>query len=309
MEPEPAASARRVPEKAWTASGKDEDGTLEQWAEPGRVPGLASGRKDARPRRHVGLRFLKPRGELFEDGHDRKRFAVVTNRTGDGAKVPERHREKAGSVEHVHDELKNEPAAGRMPGRKSGANAAWFALDAPACNVAAALRAAEPEPEARVARARAVRCHLLLPGARLSRFSRRITLRFAASKERIARVLRVLAAFPCRVQPTGQAVPGANRGERRRTGSARPRRSVPGSGPPVASESPRTFRRNPGDKTRPRGRPLPLAPQLSRFRVFTEPRGGAMTRLGFVSMRLRATDGTVPRPVFATFGKMREAGG
>lgn len=113
------------------------------------------------------------------------------------------HREKAGTVEHVHDEMKNELAAARMPSQRFGANAAWFALNALAYNVAAALRAAEAEPEARVARVRTVRYHLLLPGARLSRFSRKITLRFAASKERIARVLRVLAAFPCRVQPTG----------------------------------------------------------------------------------------------------------
>jgi hypothetical protein len=139
-------------------------------------------------------------GELFEDGHDRKHFALITNWTEDGAKVLEWHREKAGSVEHVHDEMKNELAAGRMPSQKFGANAAWYALNAIACNVAAALRAAEPEPEARVARVRTVRYHLLLPGARLSRFSRKVTLRFAASRARIARVLE---AFPCRVQPTG----------------------------------------------------------------------------------------------------------
>ena len=203
MDAELAASARRVPEKAWTTFGRDADGTLKQWAELDHVPGLATERKDARPRRYVGLRFLKPQGELFDDGNDRKHFAVVTNRTEDGAKVIEWHREKAGTVEHVHDEMKNELAAARMPSQRFGANAAWFALNALAYNVAAALRAAEAEPEARVARVRTVRYHLLLPGARLSRFSRKITLRFAASKERIARVLRVLAAFPCRVQPTG----------------------------------------------------------------------------------------------------------
>lgn len=203
MDPELAASARRVPEKAWTTFGKDADGTLKQWAELDHVPGLASERKDARPRRYVGLRFLKPQGELFDDGHDRKHFAVVTNRTEDGAKVIEWHREKAGTVEHVHDELKNELAAGRMPSQKFGANAAWFALNAIAYNIAAALRAAESEPEARVARVRTVRYHLLLLGARLSRFSRKFTLRFAASKKRIMRILRVLGSFPCRVQPTG----------------------------------------------------------------------------------------------------------
>jgi hypothetical protein len=203
MDPELAASACRVPEKAWTTFGKDADGTLKQWAELDHVPGLASERKDARPRRYVGLRFLKPQGELFDDGHDRKHFAVVTNRTEDGAKVIEWHREKAGTVEHVHDELKNELAAGRMPSQKFGANAAWFALNAIAYNMAAALRAAEPEPEARVVRVRTVRYHLLLLGARLSRFSRKFTLRFAASKKRITRILRVLGSFPCRVQPTG----------------------------------------------------------------------------------------------------------
>ncbi len=203
MEPELAASARRVPEKAWTTFGKDADGTLKQWAELDHVPGLPSERKDARPRRYIGLRFLKPQGELFEDGHDRKHFAVVTNRAEDGAKVIEGYREKAGTVEHIHDELKNELAAGRMPSQKFGANAAWFALNAIAYNMAAALRAAEPEPESRVARVRTVRYHLLLLGARLSRFSRKVTLRFAASRERIARILHVLEAFPCRVQPTG----------------------------------------------------------------------------------------------------------
>jgi hypothetical protein len=89
MEPEPAASARRVPERAWTTFGKDADGTLRQWADLDHVPGLAGERKDARPRRYIGLRFLKPQGELFEDEHDRKHFAVVTNRTEDGAKVIE----------------------------------------------------------------------------------------------------------------------------------------------------------------------------------------------------------------------------
>ena len=67
-----------------------------------------------------------------------------------------------------------------MPSQKFGANAAWFALNALAYNVMAALRAADPEPEGRARRARSVRYHLLLVGARLSRLSRKIVLRFAA---------------------------------------------------------------------------------------------------------------------------------
>jgi len=203
MEPELAAAARRVDEKAWRTFGTDADGTLKQWADLDYVPGLPGEPKGARPRRYVGLRFLKPQGELFDDGHDRKHFAVVTNRCEDGAKVVEWHREKAGTVEHVHDEMKNDLAAGRMPSQKFGANAAWFALNALAYNVMAALRAADPEPEGRARRARSVRYHLLLVGARLSRLSRKIVLRFAAPARWIARTLRVLDAFPCRVQPTG----------------------------------------------------------------------------------------------------------
>ena len=167
------------------------------------VPGLASEHRSARPRRYVGLRFLKPQGELFNDGADRKHFAVVTNRSEVGAKVIEWHREKAGTIEHTHDELKNALAAGAPPSQKFGANAAWFALNAIAYNMAAALRAAVPAPELADARLKRLRFHLFTVGARLTRFSRKITLRFAATRAWIAQLLRLFEAFPCRVQPTG----------------------------------------------------------------------------------------------------------
>ena len=72
-----------------------------------------------------------------------------------------------------------------------------------AFNVLSALRAATPDPELRVARIKRLRYHLLLVGARLARFSRKITLRFAAPRAWIAKIRRLLDAFPCRVQPTG----------------------------------------------------------------------------------------------------------
>jgi hypothetical protein len=198
-----ATAARRVAEVEWVTFGQEADGTRKQWADLDYVPTLATETKDAKPRRYIGLRFIKPQGELFDDGHDRKHFAVITNRLEDGAKVIEWHREKAGTVEHVHDEMKNELAAGRLPSQKFGANAAWFALNAIAYNALAALRAADPEPEGRARRVRGVRYQWLQVGARLSRLSRKIVLRFAAPKEWIARVLNILKAFPCRVQPTG----------------------------------------------------------------------------------------------------------
>jgi hypothetical protein len=71
---------------------------------------------------------MKPQGELFADGHDRRFLAVLTNRVERGDKVVEWHREKAGTVEHVHEELKNGLGGGRLPSNKFGANAAWFRI-------------------------------------------------------------------------------------------------------------------------------------------------------------------------------------
>lgn len=198
-----AAAARGVREEEWTTFDTEADGVRRQWAELDYVPALPSERKDARPRRYIGLRILKPQGELFDDGHDRKHFAVVTNRTERGHRVLEWHREKAGTVEHVHDELKNALAAARLPSQKFGANAAWFAIQAIAFNVLCALRAASPDPELKTARIKRLRYRLLLVGARLSRLSRKIVLRFAATRAWIAMIRRLLSAFPCRVQPTG----------------------------------------------------------------------------------------------------------
>jgi hypothetical protein len=203
MGAELATASRAVADATWQTFGRDDDGTLRQWAELDYVPALPPETKKAKPRRYIGLRFLKPQGELFDDGHDRKFFAVVTNRTERGDRVIEWHRQKAGTIEHTRDELKNALAAARMPSQKFGANAAWLAINALAYNVAAALRAAAPTPELRAARIKTLRFEFLTTGARLTRFSRKITLRFAASREWIARIIRLLAAFPCRIQPTG----------------------------------------------------------------------------------------------------------
>jgi hypothetical protein len=203
MCPELKAASAKVPDAAWRTFGHDADGTLRQWAELDYVPGLPSEPKGARPRRYAGLRFLKPQGTLFDDGSDRKHFAVVTNRSESGEKVIAWHREKAGTIEHTHDELKNALAAGAPPSQKFGANAAWFALNAITFNLAAALRAAAPDPDLADARLKRLRLRLLTAGARLTRFSRKITLRFAAPRAWIAHLLQLLRAFPCRIQPTG----------------------------------------------------------------------------------------------------------
>jgi len=198
-----AAAARAVPETGWTTLEQDAEGTRRQWAELDYVPALPGEPRMAKPRRYIGLRLLKAQGELFDDGHDRKHFAVVTNRTESAREVLEWHRQKAGTVEHAHDELKNALAGARLPSQKFGANAAGFALQAIAFNVLSALRAAAPEPEMATARIKRLRYRLLRVGARISRLSRKIVLRFAAPRSWIVMLRRLLDAFPCRVQPTG----------------------------------------------------------------------------------------------------------
>jgi hypothetical protein len=76
--------------------------------------------------------------------------------------------------------VKNALAAARMPSQTFGSNAAWFALQALSLNVLSALRAASSDPALGVARIKRLRFHLLFVGARIARFSRKITLRFAA---------------------------------------------------------------------------------------------------------------------------------
>jgi hypothetical protein len=109
-----AAALRKVREGDWKSFGQEEDGTLRQWAEVDFVPGGAYEHKESRPLRYVSLRLLKPQGVLFADGSDRHYHAVVTNQTMDGARLLEWHREKAGTVEHTHDEVKNQLGGGHV---------------------------------------------------------------------------------------------------------------------------------------------------------------------------------------------------
>lgn len=203
MNSELLAAVKRVEEDGWTTFEKQDNGVVGQWAELDYVPGLKVERKDAKPRRYVGLRFLKNQGELFEDGNEKKHFAIVTNSTKDAPELINWHRKKAGTIEHVNDEMKNALAADRLPSKYFGANAAWFAINAIAYNVASAIRASSTEIEIKTARIKRLRLDYLRVTVRLTRFSRKITMRYAATKEWIAKIRNLLAAFPCRYRPTG----------------------------------------------------------------------------------------------------------
>jgi hypothetical protein len=140
MSPQLHTEITRLPETAWQLECVEPD-VIREWAEVPYVSEDKDSRKD-RPcvRRYLALRVRRRQGELFADGSTVKHFAIVTNREGEGLTLLRWHREKAGTVEHVHHVLKNELAAAALPSGKFGVNAAWFRLNVLAYNLLSALK-------------------------------------------------------------------------------------------------------------------------------------------------------------------------
>jgi hypothetical protein len=185
----------RVPQRQWQVLGQEPDGTQRQWAELDFVPGERGEKKQSQPLRYVGLRLLKPQGTLFADGSDRHHHAVVSNLDWAGDRLLNWHREKAGTVEHVHDEIKNGLAGGHVPSQQFGANAAWFKLTLMLYNIGSVIKGLCLEGEERLARWKKLRLLIIHLSGRLNRNACVLRLRFCASKEAIARVQKVWEVF------------------------------------------------------------------------------------------------------------------
>jgi len=204
MSEELGKALKAVAETQWTTFGSDSDGTLRQWAEVDFVPGEKVEKKDIEPLRYVGLRLLKPQGELFADGHDKHYHAIITNRWNEeGGELLNWHRAKAGTIEHVHDEVKNGLGGGQLPSGKFGANAAWFRIACIAHNILVAVKQAWPDESLHNAKAKRVRFVLINVTGRFSRDRRKITLHLSATAEWIKRFMKLFAHFPLLTQPTG----------------------------------------------------------------------------------------------------------
>lgn len=197
------SATKAVREKQWVTFGKDSDGTLRQWAEVDFVPGEKSEKKNTIPLRYIGLRLLKAQGELFSDGNDRRHFAVLTNREEDGAWIINWHREKAGTIEHVHEDVKNGLGGGRLPSNKFGANAAWFRISCLAYNILRVIAKAWPEEDLKTAKAKRIRFTIITVAGRIVRDRRKISLRFAASREWIQNLIHAFEALPLQTRATG----------------------------------------------------------------------------------------------------------
>ena len=205
MSVELRSACAAVPEAAWRRleGGEEEGDYLRDWAEVAFVPSEAGERREGKPLRYLAIRIRPRQGEFFEDGSACRYYAVVTNREEEGGWVLRWHRQKAGTVEHVHDELKNALAAGAMPSQRFGANAAWFMLNAIAYNLVSAIRAGAPDGTLRTARLKQMRYQLFHVAARSARDRRKISVRFAATAEWIRHLISLFQVFPLRTISTG----------------------------------------------------------------------------------------------------------
>ena len=192
MSKELKAVVLALPEAAWTpykAPGQELD-TERDWAEVPFVPSEPSEHKDTKPLRYVGIRIRPRQGTLFADGSEVKHFAVVTNRMQlDGAKLLQWHREKAGTIEQVHDIVKNDLGGGVLPSKFFGVNAAWTRIALLSHNVLVALKRIALPPELLTARPKRLRFQIFVQAGRLVSHARSLTLRLRLGIDRLAMIV------------------------------------------------------------------------------------------------------------------------
>lgn len=173
-----------VPEESWKPLRKvTEKGLIlgrREWAEIEFVPSKASRNKRTQPDRYLAIRIRPAQGELFGDGTPYHYFAVVTNIwSWNGERLLQWQRERCGTVEKVHDVLKNDLAAGVMPAKRFFANAAWWRLNTLAYNVLSVMKRKSLPSSWWPVRLKALRYHLLCVAGRVIDHGRKLYLKIA----------------------------------------------------------------------------------------------------------------------------------
>ena len=154
--------------------------------------------RDAWPLRYLALRFTPLQQELFAS-RGTTYHAVVTNRDLEVAALVHWHREKAGTIEHVHRVLKDELGAGVVPSGRFGANAAWFRLNALTFNVLTVLKRHALPERLRQARPKRLRYELFTLAGELVVHQRQLSVRVPVGDERLQEIIdargRLLALY------------------------------------------------------------------------------------------------------------------
>jgi hypothetical protein len=146
---------RRLTEKGLIEGRKE-------WAEVEFIPTASSVKKDMKPDRYLAIRVRPWQGELFSDGNSYHYYAVVTNRWEmEGEELLRWQRERCGSVEKVHDVVKNDLAGSVMPCGRFYANAAWWRLNCLCYNVISIMKRKALPKSFWPVRMKALRFHLI----------------------------------------------------------------------------------------------------------------------------------------------------
>jgi hypothetical protein len=175
------AKVAALPEAAWASAGEEAD-AIREWAEVTYVPDDGIYKKDhVTPRRYLAIRIRPKQGELLACGEKVRHFAIVTNKNdpegGSGLDIIRWHRKKAGTIEHVHDVVKNDLAGRGLPSQLFGANAAWLRLNTILYNLLTLMKRVGLPEELHDARPKRLRFLLLNTAGTVIRHAREIILR------------------------------------------------------------------------------------------------------------------------------------
>jgi hypothetical protein len=141
--------------------------------------------KDAKPLRYVAVKFIGKQFDLDGEVHI-KHLAVVSNRRDmKAADLLTWHWQKAGTIEHVHDVVKNE-LGGAPPCGRFGANAAWFRFARLSYNVLSAMKQLALPPSMETARPKRLRFSLFSLAARITSHAGSLVMKIGRSAEQLA---------------------------------------------------------------------------------------------------------------------------
>jgi hypothetical protein len=195
MNPTLHAEIVATPESRWQPYGENSM-VIKECSEVDYVP-EETGNPYREPLRYVAIRIRKKQQALFADGSAVKYFAVVSNVwEWTPKRLLEWHREKAGSIEAVHDVIKNELAGGVMPCGRFGANAAWLRLAVLTYNVLTALKRLALPPELLLARPKRLRFLIFNTPGKLVHHARRTLLRLGWTWQRFSNWQGALRLLP-----------------------------------------------------------------------------------------------------------------
>ncbi len=173
-----------TPAEKWQPYSEDSE-AVKECAQVDYFPEETAANRYREPLRTIAIR--KRQQKLFADGSEMKHFAVRTNLWDWKPKrLLERHREKVGTIEAVHDVLKNELVGGVLPCGRYGANAAWFRLAVITYNALTAMKRLVLPPELQSARPKRLRFLIFQQPDKLIHHARKTVLRLVRTWNRFS---------------------------------------------------------------------------------------------------------------------------